>query len=243
MAYDQAASLGPAMPGQMNAPLQSGQEYASRSSHVALASAPAHAAPQSAQQAPSPNGTNPFSAEDYRRELARTRKSRKRKVAIVVLIMLVIAAIVALVFFTGTSARAVSGAGMEPVLAEGEAIITMKAREPHTGSVVAYHDHGGELQVKRVVAEAGDWVSVAPDGTVAVSDGPLSNESTRNVFGSNASAVTAREVPEGSYYVLGDAEDATADGLTSEADFIGGDQVVGEAVAKVWPITSLSLVS
>ncbi|MBQ9042347.1 MAG: signal peptidase I [Eggerthellaceae bacterium] len=185
-----------------------------------------------------------FTTADYRRELERVLKARKRKVALVVfVVILVVALIVAAVFVFGVSARAVDDSRMEPALSQGQHVIMVNARDLSSGTVIAYHDNTGELQFGRIVAGPGDWVSVDKQGTVAVSNSALSADSAANVFGSNASSITTREIPESKYYVLGDAESATTSGLTSEADLVSGDQVVGQAVAKVWPITSVGLVA
>ena len=194
-----------------------------------------------ASHAPRPSQL--FSAADYRRELARVKRVRKRNVALVILAALIIAAGVAFVVLSGATPHTVSDSSMAPVLSEGEHVITVNAREIRTGSVVAYHDENGDVQFGRVVAEPGDWVSVGADGTVAVSEEALSVDSAKNVFGTGYDSVTTRIVPDDSYYVLGDAEDATVAGLSNASDFVSDDQVVGEALAKVWPITSVSLVS
>ena len=222
MTYNQAVMSSPGMSGSINMP---------GASHVAHA----------ASSVPRPSQL--FSAADYRNELARVKRVRKRNVVLIVLLVLIAAGIAAFVFLTGASATTVKSTSMAPVLAEGECVITVKAGEVRTGSVVAYRDSAGELQFGRVVAEPGDWVSVAPDGTVAVSEEALSVESAKNVFGTGLSGVTTRVVPDGSYYVLGDAENATADGLSTSQDFVASDQVVGKPVARVWPITSVGLVS
>lgn len=197
-------------------------------------------------QAVSPGSTGQvrFTAADFRREIERVRRARRRNIALVVIaILLVVAAAAAAIFAFGVTARTVNDSDMEPVMSEGQSVLTVNAGEIRSGAVVAFHDDGEELRFGRVVAEPGDWVSVSPDGTVAVSDGALSAESAANVFGANAGSVTARAVPDNAYYVLGDAEDATVNGLTSEADFVNADQVVGQALVKVWPITSVGLVA
>lgn len=193
---------------------------------------------------PGPGGQVRFTTADFRREIERVRKARRRKVALIVaIIAAVVALVVALVAVLGVSARTVNSANMEPALSQGQSVIMVNVRDLSSGTVVAYHDNAGELQFGRVIAEPGDWVSVDREGTVAVSETALSADSAMSVFGSNAGSVTSREVPAGAYYVLGDAQDATASGLTSEADLVSGDQVVGQAVAKVWPITAVGPVS
>lgn len=247
MAYDQALPLGASLSGQVNMPSLSGRVNTSAFQHVATAapSAPTASSSPAASTPAVANNTPPrFTAADYRNELIRARKARRRKIVLVVLLVFALAsAAVALVMVMGASARTVSDSAMEPAMSQGQFILTVKEPELNTGHVVVYRDSAGEARFGRIVAGPGSWVSVSPDGTVAVSDDALTADSAAGVFGSNASSITTREVPDDSYYILGDAEDATPNGLTTESDFISADSIEGKAVATVWPVTSLSLVS
>ncbi len=247
MAYDQAIPLGAGLSGPVGMPSLSGSMNMPAPQNVMAAASNAPATTPSSEAGPSPADNNMpprYTAADYRNELTRARKARRRKILLVVFLVLVlVGAAAAAILHFGASARAVSDGAMEPVMSQGHAVVTVKAHELKTGHVVAYHDGSGDVKFGRIVAEPGNWVSVSPDGTVAVSEEALTTDSANGVFGSNASSITTREVPDDSYYVLGDAEDATPSGLTTESDFVSNDAIEGKAVATVWPITSLSLVS
>ena len=184
-----------------------------------------------------------FTAEDFRREIARVRKARKRNVVIVAIVVAIVAIAIVVGVLAGVNARAVADEGMAPSLSQGQFVVTARDREPASGDVIAFHGEAGDVQFARIVAGPGDWVSVASDGTVAVSEQALSADSAKNVFGDNASSVVSRVVPENSFYVLADAENATTSGLTDETDFVDAGRIAGRAVATVWPVTSVGLVS
>ena len=247
MAYDQAIPLGAGLSGQLNMPSLSGRLNMPSLSHASTAQAgsPSGVSLSEASPAQAAGSSSPrFTAADYRRELARARKARRRKVVLIVFaVLLIVAVAVAVFMLMGASTRTVKDGAMEPIMSEGQAVVTVKSEELNTGHVVAYHDGTGDVKFGRIVAKPGDWVSVSPSGTVAVSEEALTNDGAAGVFGDDAKSITTREVPDDSYYILGDAEDATPNGLATQSDFVVGDDIEGKAVATVWPITSLGLVS
>ena len=101
---------------------------------------------------------------------------------------------------------------------------------------------GDEVAFGRVVAEPGSWVNIMNDGTLFVTEASLGNSSSGANQTSNKVKIT-RQVPPDSYYVLGDAEDATISGLANAEDFVMTDQVIGKTLFKVWPITSFGPVN
>lgn len=246
MTYEQAMSFGAGVAGRPMPAAQASSGKPMRASQPA----PAHALNPHARSSSQPvqvartfSAAMRFTAEDYRREIARVHRSRKRAVIAAVALALLAAAIVCLIAVAGARMLAVADSGMEPAVSAGQTVIMANAGEPYVGAVVAYQDEAGDTRLGRIVAEPGDWVNVATDGVVAVSEERLSSKTAQNVFGTNAGTVVSRQVPEGSYYVLGDAEQATAAGLTGKSDYVPGDQIIGRVVVKVWPVTSFGLVS
>lgn len=186
----------------------------------------------------------PYSSADFRAELARSRRARKRRIVLAVVIVIVVVALAAAAVAVLTSHK-VADASMEPVLSEGQAVLVIPADTFESGMVVAYaaSETSDEVRFGRVVALSGNWVSIASDGTVAVSEVQLTAETAKSVFGANASTATSLQVPEGSYYVLGDAESATLTGLQTGEDFIAGSRIAGRALLSVWPLASFGLVA
>lgn len=205
-------------------------------SHITRLDPAASAAVPDAGAAPG-EPRHAYTAADFRRELARARRARKRRIFLAVVAVLAI--VIAVAYVTvGFSFQQVTVASMEPALAEGQVVLVAGGDSFAPGTVIAYDDADGSPRFGRVVAEPGSWVSISSDGTVAVSEFELSRETAVSVFGANASSITSRAVPEGRYYVLGDAEQVTVSGLQTEADFVDAGLIAGRAVFSVWPITS-----
>lgn len=185
----------------------------------------------------------PFNAQDYRDEIARMRRSRRHKIVAVILILLVIvgAAVAVQMFLKPLST--VPDSAMSPTLEQGQLVVVNRNAAPQTGVVMAYRGYGGEARVGRVVAEPGDWVAVANDGRVAVSKTPLDANSIKEALGSDVGTASPFQMPADSYYLLGDAQDATVNGLMSGTDIIKTDQFDGQVVFRLWPIFAIGPVS
>ncbi len=83
--------------------------------------------------------------------------------------------------------------------------------------------------VKRVIGLPGDTVEIT-DGVVSVNGVALDEP-----YAISDSSNGAWEVPEGSLFVMGDNRPNSGDSRTS-LGFIEVDEVVGRAVAKIWPL-------
>ena len=183
-----------------------------------------------------------FTTDDLRNELKRSKRSRTLKrlgIVIGVLVALIAAAAVAVAVFC--SVNQVNSDTMAPTLRDGQLVVSSKDASLSRGDVFAYRDGDG-VAFGRVAAEPGSWVNIMNDGTLFVTEASLGNSSSGANQTSNKVKIT-RQVPPDSYYVLGDAEDATISGLANAEDFVMTDQVIGKTLFKVWPITSFGPVS
>jgi signal peptidase I len=148
-----------------------------------------------------------------------------------------ILALLAAAFFM--SPRQVSGLSMEPHIAPGEYVLintfAYRMAGPHRQDIVAFRREGDArgLFIKRVIGIPGDRVRIG-GGTVFLNGSALAEPYVQY---SDDRTFTEVTVPPGSVYVLGDnraiSEDSRAFGP------IADDQLMGRAVAGVWPISSL----
>ncbi len=143
----------------------------------------------------------------------------------------------ALAFFMRTPE--VSGLSMAPHIDSGEVVLinTMAYRigHPARGDIVAFHHDGPtpEIFIKRIVGLPGDRVAIQ-NGTVVVNGAALVEPYV--VFPDRRSFAPLT-VPAGSFYVLGDNR---ADSDDSRFwGFVPQTQVIGKAVAGIWPIGHL----
>lgn len=184
-----------------------------------------------------------FTTDDLRNELKRSKRSRAWKrfgIVLGVLVALIAAAAVAVVMFC--SVNQVNSDSMAPTLQNGQLVVSSKDASLSRGDVFAYRD-GDDVAFGRVVAEPGSWVNIMNDGTLFVTEASLGNSSSTGTSQSSNKVKITRQVPPDSYYVFGDAEDATISGLANAEDFVMADQVIGKTLFKVWPITSFGTVS
>ena len=183
-----------------------------------------------------------FTTDDLRKELKRSKRSRAWKrfgIVLGVIVALIAAAAVAVVVFC--SVNQVNADSMAPTLQNGQFVVSSKDASLSRGDVFAYRDGDG-VAFGRVIAEPGNWVNIMNDGTLFVTEASLGNSSSGTNQTSDKVKIT-RQVPPDSYYVFGDAEDATISGLANAEDFVMTDQVIGKTLFKVWPITGFGPVN
>lgn len=186
----------------------------------------------------------PFKASDYRREIKRVKRRRRRRVVLgIILALLVAAAVVAVVVFkVPGSLHVVHGDDMKPILADGQVVLTQEVSQPGTNDVIVYRTASGAERVERVVAQAGDWVNVASDGTVVISAMSLEGNSAAGIINGKATITSSRQVPVGYCFVLGDAIESAPEGFSASDNFVALEDILGKATYKIWPIFNMSAV-
>lgn len=180
----------------------------------------------------------PFSAGDYRAEIARMKRKRRIVAILCVILALLVGLIVAavLVFKLPGSLHVVNTSNMEPALSEGQLVITQEIDEPNSGDVIIYRDDSGTEQFARVLALAGEWVSISSDRSVTVSEVSLEGSTSPEVVKAGQSIVSSRQVPSGSCFVISDAAVNSTAQLAGVYTPIPYSSIVGRAAYRVWPL-------
>ena len=134
------------------------------------------------------------------------------------------------------------GHSMPPTLDEGDIVLSLKGSEFKTGDVVAFY-YNNKILVKRVIAQAGEWVDIDNKGNVFVNgeqlDEPYVSEKS---IGDDCDIIFPYQVPEARIFVMGDHRDVSLDSRNSAIGCIAEEVVVGRIVFKVWPLTRLGMV-
>ena len=144
---------------------------------------------------------------------------------------------------------------MKPTLKEGDKIMVNKLlfgpkipftdyrlpgmREPARGDIIVfvYPEDPKKDYIKRLIAVGGETVEVS-DGNILINGEPIENPPTmmkihyynRGRYGQGGRPV---EVPEDSYYVLGDNSDSSKD--SRYWGFVPEDNIIGRAMFIWWP--------
>ena len=170
----------------------------------------------------------------------RYRKRYRSVLRSTVYTLITVAAIAVLVATLLLPVLQIYGSSMTPTLTDGDIVLTVKTTEFETGDVVAFY-YNNKILVKRVIAQAGDWVDITPEGDVYV--GKSTGEMvlleepylTEKSMG-DCNIELPYQVPESRVFVMGDHRSISVDSRNTAVGCVAEEQLVGKLVFRVWPL-------
>ncbi len=195
-----------------------------------------------------PNETNTNAlptTEQLERELYRVKfNSRYFQILRSTLYALIItAAVSVLVASLLLPVLQIYGESMRPTLNEGDIVVSIKKKEYQTGEIVGLY-YSNRVLVKRVIAGEFDTVEIDEEGSVFVNGNKLDEPYLKEPsFGENNDIEYPYQVPEGTYFVMGDNREVSVDSRSSSVGCISTGDIVGEIVFVVWPLSNFGSTS
>ena len=168
---------------------------------------------------------------------SRYRKSFRSVLLSTFFSLLVVAAIAVIIAMLVMPILQISGVSMTDTLDDGDLVVTMKSKQYRSGDVIGFYFNNGIL-VKRVIATAGDWVDLDPDGTVYVNGARLDEPYVSEKSFGECNIALPYQVPEGKCFVMGDHRDTSIDSRNTAVGCIENEMVVGKLFLRVWPLNS-----
>lgn len=139
----------------------------------------------------------------------------------------------------------VDGPSMMPTLMDGERLLVDKLSyrfiEPRRGDIVVFRYPADPSQhfIKRIIGLPGDTVEIR-GGQVFINGALLTEDYVlQRAFG----RFGPRQVPEGTYFVLGDNRNNSEDSRDPRVGFVPRSHVVGRAVWRYWPLGRMAVFS
>ena len=151
--------------------------------------------------------------------------------------LLVVAAFAILVATLWLPVLQIYGNSMTPTLNEGQIVLSIKSKDFKPGDLVAFYI-GNKILVKRVIAQAGDTLTIQEDGTVIVNGKVLDEPYLKEKALGECDLDFPYQIPESRYFLMGDHRETSVDSRSSAVGCIADEQIVGKIVFCVWPFQS-----
>lgn len=177
---------------------------------------------------------------ELRRERYRNRYNAVLKSTIYTLIT--VAASAVLVATLWLPVLQIYGNSMTPTLQDGDIIFSVKTSEMCEGDIIAFY-YNNKVLVKRVIAGPGSWVDIDEDGNVFVDGTQLVEPYLSEKALGETNITLPYQVPDGSYFVIGDHRGTSVDSRNTAVGCISQDQMVGKLVFRIWPLDKIGTLS
>ena len=186
----------------------------------------------------------PPTTEQLRSELRheKTKRSFLFSLRNTIFTLVTVAAAAVLVAVLLLQVLQIYGDSMSPTLTEGEIVVSVKGTDMKTGDIVAFY-YNNNVLVKRVIAQAGEWVDIAEDGTVYVNNVRIDEPYlTEKAFG-ECNITLPYQVPDSRIFVMGDHRGVSIDSRNTAVGCVADEQTVGKIVFRVWPLSRFGKVA
>lgn len=171
----------------------------------------------------------------------RHRRSYRSTLLSTVSALVIVAAIAVLVSMLALPVLQVVGESMTPSIYEGEIVVAPKGTAFQKGDVIAFY-YNNKILVKRVIANAGEWVNIDADGNVFINDVPLDEPYVSEKAFGDCNITLPYQVPDGKIFVMGDHRATSSDSRNTAVGCVAQEQVVGRVVLRVWPLNKISVI-
>ena len=176
--------------------------------------------------------------DSLQKELKRERqKHRFRKLLrSTINALVVVTAVAALIATLVLPVLQIAGTSMEPGLNDGDIVLLVKTKKLKTGDLCAFY-YSNKILIKRVIGTPGDYIDIQADGTVLLNGQPLDEPYVSRKALGECDIQFPYQVPENSYFVMGDHRETSIDSRSSIIGCVAQDQIIGKIFCKIWPLS------
>ena len=153
-------------------------------------------------------------------------------------ILITVAAVAVLIAVLLLPVLQIYGTSMTPTMNEGDIMVSVKGTKFQTGEVVAFY-YNNKILVKRVIANAGEWVDIDTDGNVYVNNVKLEEPYIVEKAYGETNIELPYQVPDSRIFVIGDNRGSSIDSRNTSVGCVSDEQIVGKIVFRIWPLSGI----
>ena len=172
--------------------------------------------------------------EQYKRNYSRVLKST-------VFSLVGVAAVAVLVAVLVLPVLQINGTSMSDTLQDGDIVVAVNSKTFESGDVIAFY-YNNSILVKRVIANAGDWVDIDEQGNVCVNGQQLEEPYISEKALGDCNIELPYQVPDGRCFVMGDHRATSIDSRNTAVGCISAVMVVGKILLRVWPLSGFGMI-
>ena len=141
----------------------------------------------------------------------------------------------------------VSGHSMEPILSHRDNLIvdkiTYRFRDPKRYDIIVfpYKYKENTFYIKRIIGLPGETVQITEEGDILIDGEVLEESYGKEVMKSPGIAADPILLGADEYFVLGDNRNASADSRDPSVGIISGEDIVGRAWLRIWPLNKFGI--
>ena len=152
--------------------------------------------------------------------------------------LIVVAAVAALIATLVFPVLQIAGTSMEPSLCDGDIVLLVKTDQLETGDLCAFY-YSNKILIKRIIGTPGDYLWINPDGTVYLNNEKMIEPYVSEMALGECDVEFPYQVPENSYFMMGDHRETSIDSRSSVIGCIAEDQIIGKILCRVWPLEDI----
>lgn len=185
-----------------------------------------------------------FTITEIEQELKREKyKNKYIKVLMsTIYTLIIVSSIAAIIATLVMPVLQISGSSMSKTLNEGEIVLSIKTKKIKNNDIIAFY-HGNKILVKRVIAKSGQWVNVDELGNIYVNNTLLDEPYVKEKKLGDIDIKFPYQVPESTYFVLGDDRKTSIDSRNSVIGTIKQEDIIGRVIFRVWPIKKIGSIN
>ena len=174
--------------------------------------------------------------QQLEQELGRVkyRKRYRRVLRSTIYTLITVAAVAVLVATLLLPVLQIYGSSMAPTLSDRDIVLTLKTSKFESGDVIAFY-YNNKILVKRVIAQAGDWIDITPEGDVYVNGELLDEPYLDEKALGDCNIELPYQVPESRIFVMGDHRSISVDSRNTAVGCVAEEQIVGKLIFRIWP--------